>query len=78
VPAGLPITVRSLDVSTARAAGIRGRGALLIRPDGSPAGGWPRDTDAVSALRTSVRCAIGDTVRRGAEPAAPLNERQAA
>ena len=34
---GPPVTVRRLDSISARAIGIRGQGALLVRPDGTPA-----------------------------------------
>jgi putative polyketide hydroxylase len=33
---GPPVAVRRLDALSARAIGIRGRGALLVRPDGAP------------------------------------------
>jgi putative polyketide hydroxylase len=36
-----PVTVRSLDAVTARAIGVRGEGALLVRPDGVPVAMWP-------------------------------------
>jgi putative polyketide hydroxylase len=36
-----PVVVRSLDVVTARAIGVRGDGALLTRPDGVPVAMWP-------------------------------------
>jgi 2-polyprenyl-6-methoxyphenol hydroxylase-like FAD-dependent oxidoreductase len=34
---GPPVTVRTLDAVSARAIGVRGRAALLVRPDGTPA-----------------------------------------
>jgi putative polyketide hydroxylase len=37
---GPPVTVRRLDVISARALGIRGHGGLLVRPDGTPARLW--------------------------------------
>jgi len=43
---GPPVTVRALDVIEARALGIRGRGALLVRPDGTPAQLWTHDPGA--------------------------------
>jgi hypothetical protein len=49
-----PIEVRRLDRFTARALGIRGRGALLARPDGARAGSWLSDDHAVEALRTAT------------------------
>ena len=39
-PGGPPATVRRLDSISARAMGIRGQGALLVRPDGTPARLW--------------------------------------
>jgi 2-polyprenyl-6-methoxyphenol hydroxylase-like FAD-dependent oxidoreductase len=56
----LPIAVRSLDPVTARALGIANGGALLVRPDGSPAGWWPVGHGAVTSLLAAVR-----TVRSG-------------
>ena len=63
-PAPVPLSVRSLDELTARALGISSRGALLVRPDGVPAGMWPGEplttgelTRAVAAL-TSEREAL--------------------
>jgi 2-polyprenyl-6-methoxyphenol hydroxylase-like FAD-dependent oxidoreductase len=40
-PAGPPLSVRSLNAISARALGIRGGGALLTRPDGTPVALWP-------------------------------------
>ncbi len=37
---GAPCTVRQLEPVTARAIGVRGDGALLVRPDGVPVGVW--------------------------------------
>ena len=42
-----PVTVRRLDAVGARAIGIRGGGALLVRPDGAPARLW--SDEAVAA-----------------------------
>jgi putative polyketide hydroxylase len=43
---GPPMTLRRLDAVGARAIGIRGNGALLVRPDGTPARLW---TDEAAA-----------------------------
>jgi hypothetical protein len=64
VASPLPVVVRRLDPTTARALGIRGGGALLARPDGSPAGLWTHGADAVPALRAAVRSVLaGGRVR---------------
>jgi putative polyketide hydroxylase len=78
VPAPLPLVVRSLDAITARGMGIRGDGALLVRPDGSPAGWWPSGTDAVPALRAAVTSALAGTRGRAAEETSTGGARQVA
>lgn len=45
---GPPVTVHRLDVVAARSIGIRGRGALLARPDGTPARLWTHDATAAA------------------------------
>ena len=45
---GPPVTVRHLDAIGARSIGIRGRGALLVRPDGTPARLWTNDAAAAA------------------------------
>jgi hypothetical protein len=45
---GPPVSVRRLDAIGARAIGIRGRGALLVRPDGTPARLWTHDASAAA------------------------------
>ena len=45
---GPPITVRRLDAISARAIGIRGPNALLVRPDGTPAQMWTHDARAAA------------------------------
>ena len=50
----VPVTARELDDLTARALGIVGRGALLVRPDGVPAALWADDGAAARALHQAV------------------------
>jgi hypothetical protein len=45
---GPPVSVRRLDAVSARAIGIRGRGALLVRPDATPARLWTHDASAAA------------------------------
>jgi putative polyketide hydroxylase len=45
---GPPVAVRRLDAISARAIGIRGSGALLVRPDGTPARLWTHDVSAAT------------------------------
>jgi putative polyketide hydroxylase len=45
---GPPITVRRLDAISARAIGIRGHNALLVRPDGTPAQMWTHEARAAA------------------------------
>jgi hypothetical protein len=54
-----PVTCHALDVLTARALGVRGRGALLLRPDGAPVASWPHDAAAQEALRDAIAAAAG-------------------
>ena len=58
VCARVPIGVRSLDVISARALGIGRDGALLTRPDGSPAGSWRHGHDAVPGLEAALTSAL--------------------
>ena len=51
---GPPMVVQRLDEMTARAMGIRAGGALLVRPDGVPAGWWNADVEPGSALAAAV------------------------
>jgi 2-polyprenyl-6-methoxyphenol hydroxylase-like FAD-dependent oxidoreductase len=51
-----PVILRSLDEITARALGIRNGGALLVRPDGVPAGCLLRHVNP----RHSLECALAD------------------
>jgi putative polyketide hydroxylase len=43
---GPPVAVRRLDTMSARSIGIRGAGALLVRPDGTPARLWTHEAAA--------------------------------
>jgi 2-polyprenyl-6-methoxyphenol hydroxylase-like FAD-dependent oxidoreductase len=43
---GPPVTVRALDEVSARAVGLRDRGALLVRPDGTPTRLWTQEAVA--------------------------------
>lgn len=54
-----PIAVRRIDALVARGLGMQPGGALLVRPDGAPAGWWPRGTEPVGALRVAA-AAIAD------------------
>jgi putative polyketide hydroxylase len=47
-PDGPPVTVHRLDAISARAIGIRGRTALLVRPDGTPAQLWTHEARAAA------------------------------
>jgi 2-polyprenyl-6-methoxyphenol hydroxylase-like FAD-dependent oxidoreductase len=51
---GPPMVVRRLDQMTARAMGIRSGGALLVRPDGVPAGWWSADVEPGPVLEAAV------------------------
>src|SRR5829696_459058 len=53
LPDGAPVVIRSLDALGARALGIRRDGALLVRPDGVPAGAWHSGENAHEALRAA-------------------------
>jgi hypothetical protein len=54
---GVPVTVQPLPPITARAVGVRGPGALLVRPDGAPAAAWADvvDRDQLQAALRSVQ-----------------------
>jgi putative polyketide hydroxylase len=63
----VPVVVRSVDVLTARALGVPLAGALLVRPDGAPAGLLA--SHAASGLRSAVRSVT-------APSAVPISEAQ--
>jgi putative polyketide hydroxylase len=48
-----PLTVRALDAVTARALGVRGDGALLVRPDGVPIAVWTSSAGASELRRVT-------------------------
>ena len=55
----VPVAVESLDELTARALGIARRGALLVRPDGVPAGLWTDAARASAELPAAVEAVTG-------------------
>jgi len=62
---GAPVTLRSLNELSARALGIRGGGALLVRPDGLPVALWDRRA-ALPATGTELGIAASDLRERRA------------
>jgi len=58
-PAPVPVDRRELSAITARAMGIRGGGALLARPDGTPAGWWPQAASAAALPAAVARALAG-------------------
>jgi putative polyketide hydroxylase len=64
VPGPVAVASHHLDEVTARALGITGRGALLVRPDGLPARLWAEDTEASAELRGAVAAFTGRARRR--------------
>jgi 2-polyprenyl-6-methoxyphenol hydroxylase-like FAD-dependent oxidoreductase len=58
--APVPLVVRDTDAVTARTLGVLGTGALLVRPDGVPAGLWRTDVRAVERLRGAVSAITGN------------------
>jgi 2-polyprenyl-6-methoxyphenol hydroxylase-like FAD-dependent oxidoreductase len=54
LPGPVPVRVRPLHAIAARAVGLTQAGALLVRPDGLPAGRWAAAQDAGTALRAAI------------------------
>ena len=74
---GVPVAVHDLDEISARAIGIRGDGALLVRPDGTLEAWWSQARDA-GRLGEAVRTSISSTVPELPEQAPPSLERAVA
>ena len=64
-----PLAVRRLDPLAARALGVTGRGALLVREDGVPVATWANDADAAGALCRAIDSATGLPVESALMPA---------
>jgi hypothetical protein len=60
VDVGVPVTVRELDLVTARAMGVFADGALLVRPDGAPVGYWRTAHDARRRIEQVAREVTGE------------------
>lgn len=64
LPSTVPVDVRLVDPITARAVGAVGRSALLVRPDGKPAGVLPAGAEPAPALSAAVAAATAATADR--------------
>lgn len=58
LPTLVPLSVHCVDALIARGLGIGPAGAVLTRPDASPAGWWPGDYGATGALDSAVRALL--------------------
>jgi hypothetical protein len=67
--ARVPVDVRLLDPVAARAVGAAGDAAIVVRPDGKPAGVLPAGAEPARALRAAV-AAIAGWPRRTMRPTA--------
>jgi putative polyketide hydroxylase len=59
IRARVPLALRHLDELTARALGVTGGGALLVRPDGHPVGLWASEARAARELGRAVASFTG-------------------
>jgi hypothetical protein len=64
-----PLAVRRLEPLAARALGVAGRGALLVREDGAPVATWATDADATAALCRAVDAVTALPVEAALVPA---------
>lgn len=77
MPVRVPLTVRSLDALTARALGVTNQGALLVQPDGHPAGLWTGEEDPRGVLRKAAGSLTAGGSRSGPVESENLSGRAA-